>query len=306
MRNARTHRFDPVRWLAAWATLLLLLAGCQPVLPEPTAAPSQPGGPASIPSQTPSPAPQETLQAAPGILYTVVGIPADQTLPLYREPSTAADIAAQLAPTARSIRPAGGGTGQESDGWLQVSYQGVEGWADRSHLALQQGDLPDELVALGQLAAAALREGAYGRLEGIVHPQLCLRFAPYPYLRETDRVFCPGELAALPDSEDPLLWGNYDGSGEPIQLTFPAYHERFVYDADFFQPAVVGFNQEVSSGNMINNLAEVFPDGIMVEYYFPGFDPQYGGMDWRSLRLVFVQMDGEWYLAALIHCEWTI
>jgi hypothetical protein len=44
---------------------------------------------------------------------------------------------------------------------------------------------------------------------------------------------------------------------------------------------------------------------MIVEYYFPGFDPQYGGMDWRSLKLVFSQADGSWNLAGIIHDEWT-
>jgi len=43
-----------------------------------------------------------------------------------------------------------------------------------------------------------------------------------------------------------------------------------------------------------------------VEYHFPGIDPQYGGLDWRSLRLVFQQSGGEWYLVGIIHDQWTI
>jgi len=31
---------------------------------------------------------------------------------------------------------------------------------------------------------------------------------------------------------------------------------------------------------------------MVVEYHFPGIDPQYGGLDWRSLRLVFQQSGG--------------
>jgi hypothetical protein len=29
-------------------------------------------------------------------------------------------------------------------------------------------------------------------------------------------------------------------------------------------------------------------------------------MDWRSLRLVFMQDGGTWYLAGIIHDQWTI
>lgn len=195
---------------------------------------------------------------------------------------------------------------QNGENWLAVDFQSRRGWAQKSHLALQRGNLPGELAALGQVVAGALKEGDYGALQDLIEPHLCLRFSPYQYLNETDQIICPGELDSLADSGAVRVWGYYDGSGEPIQLTFLEYHERFVYDEDFFQPQVVGFNQEVSQGNSINNIAEIYPDGIMVEYYFPGFDPQYGGMDWRSLRLVFINLDGQWYLAALVHGEWTI
>jgi hypothetical protein len=113
-------------------------------------------------------------------------------------------------------------------------------------------------------------------------------------------------LAALPGSSTLYTWGLFDGSGNPIELSFDDYHQRFVYDQDYFDPLVVGLNQEVSSGNAINNIPSVFPDGIFVEYHFPGFDPNYGGMDWRSLRMVFLELNGAWYLVALVHCEWTI
>ena len=38
---------------------------------------------------------------------------------------------------------------------------------------------------------------------------------------------------------------------------------------------------------------------------FPGFDPQYEGMDWSSLRLVIEKYNSEWRLVDLIHGEWT-
>jgi hypothetical protein len=44
---------------------------------------------------------------------------------------------------------------------------------------------------------------------------------------------------------------------------------------------------------------------MIVEYYFPGFDLQLQGMDWRSLRLVFTLYDNTWYLVGIIHDQWT-
>ena len=68
----------------------------------------------------------------------------------------------------------------------------------------------------------------------------------------------------------------------------------------------VGFDQTVGQGNTINNIIEVYPEAVVVEYHFEGFDPQYAGMDWRSLRLVFEESGGTWYLVGIVHDEWTI
>jgi hypothetical protein len=101
-------------------------------------------------------------------------------------------------------------------------------------------------------------------------------------------------------------WGTYDGSGMPIELAFRQYYKEFVYDVDFARPDVVGFNERVGQGNSIDNIASAYPDGMTVEYHFEGFDPEYAGMDWRSLRLVFEEEDGIWYLVGVVHDQWTI
>jgi hypothetical protein len=293
--------------IAAAVLGLVWLAGCLPTRSGPAESPAPP--PTSLPtssSQTSAALESSEAETHSGANLTVVGIKALQTLPLYRSPSLDAEINGSLPPGGKFIKPLENDPAQQGQGWLQVEYQGLRGWAEKSHLAVQEGDLPEELVMLGQFVTGSLQAGDYQALAEVIHPQQCLRFAPYQYLRETDQIFCPQELAQIQSSNDILVWGSYDGSGEPIFLTFLQYHDRFVYDADFFQPLVVGFNQAVSQGNSINNIPEIYPDGIMLEYYFPGFDPQYGGMDWRSLRLVFVNDNGQWYLTALVHGEWTI
>ena len=288
--------------------LALLAEGCAP---QPTESVSLPdstplhASPTSTEVSTPTITP--TLQLInSGLVYLVVGLSPEQTLPLYLEPSLSAGITGQIPPTGKLIRTTGVELEAGGITWLQVVYQESAGWVDLSYLARQYGDIPEEVVALAQTAAAALKTADYSHLEEFIHPELCLRFSPYPYLRVSDLAFCPDQLAGLPDSNTLYSWGRYDGSGEPIELSFDSYHRRFVYDQDFFQPEVVGLNQEVSSGNAINNIPEIFPDGMIVEYHFSGFDPQYGGMDWRSLRMVFIQENGVWYLVALVHGEWTI
>ena len=68
----------------------------------------------------------------------------------------------------------------------------------------------------------------------------------------------------------------------------------------------MGYNEVLSYGNMLENQFKVYHNPIVVEYYFPGMNPDYGGLDWRSLRLVFEQFEGQWYLVGIINNEWTV
>ena len=69
---------------------------------------------------------------------------------------------------------------------------------------------------------------------------------------------------------------------------------------------MIGNNTAIGSGNIIDNVPTEYPDGEFVEFHFTGFDSQYEGMDWRSLRLVFEEHAGAWHLVGIVHGQWTI
>ncbi len=145
------------------------------------------------------------------------------------------------------------------------------------------------------------------KLAAAVHPDKGVRFSPYGYVEvDKDLVFTADEVKNLANDSKTYLWGYYDGSGEPITLTFRDYYRRFIYDADFVNADQVGYNKQLGHGNTINNSFEVYKNSIIVEYHFPEIDPKYEGMDWRSLRLVFEKKNDIWYLVGVIHDEWTI
>jgi hypothetical protein len=114
-----------------------------------------------------------------------------------------------------------------------------------------------------------------------------------------------GKLPGLLASEQVTTWGDYDGTGEPINLTFEEYYEEFVTSSDFANADQVAVNERLGQGNTINNIDAFFPEASFVEYYIPGSE-EFGGMDWESLRLVFVQEDETWLLVGIVHDEWTI
>jgi len=153
----------------------------------------------------------------------------------------------------------------------------------------------------------ALKNYDMDKFSQMVHPDKGVRFSPYAYVQvEKDVVFSPDKIKALGEDNEKYLWGIYDGSGEPIELTFEDYHKKFIYDADFINAEEVGYNKKLSQGNTIDNSAQVYKNSIIVEYHFSGFDPQYAGMDWKSLRLVFEKKNGTWFIVGVIHDQWTI
>ncbi|MGE5560728.1 MAG: hypothetical protein ACM3XN_06700 [Chloroflexota bacterium] len=159
------------------------------------------------------------------------------------------------------------------------------------------------------LAVKYLRDKDMKSLADLVHPDKGVRFSPYGYIHGDDKgdlVFTANQLSGLYADPTVYRWGSYDGSGDPIDLTFERYFVRFVYDRDFATAPKIGYDEVIGKGNTLINIDQVYPDAVFVEYHFPGTDPQYGGMDWRSLRLIFENKGGVWYLVGIVHDEWTI
>ena len=101
-------------------------------------------------------------------------------------------------------------------------------------------------------------------------------------------------------------WGYYDGIGDTINLKFIDYYNRFVYDVDFANPHMIGNNYLIGKGNSLINIEDAYSNAEYVEFHFTGFESQYEGIDWKSLRLVFEEDNDKYYLIGIIHDEWTI
>lgn len=168
----------------------------------------------------------------------------------------------------------------------------------------QSANLVNEaFTVLGHLAN---EDGA--ALANHAHPTKGVRFSPYFNVNvNTDIVFYPGNTigANMFTNTTVYIWGEFDGTGESIGGEYAYYHSRFVYDEDYLNPELIGINQIVGTGNINNNIEDVYPNESYVEFHFTGFDPQYMGMDWRSLVLVFEEDNGTYYLVGIVHGEWT-
>lgn len=163
------------------------------------------------------------------------------------------------------------------------------------------------IEARAREAIQALKSKDWATLEKLAHPDAGLRLSPYCYVdTKKDIVFPKGQIAKLAADNTAKVWGSYDGSGEPIQLTFAQFYDKFLYNHDYAKPEKTGYNESWGKSNTKNNLRDVYPDSILVEYYFSGFDAKLEGHDWASLSLVFEKKGDTWYLSGLVHNQWTI
>ncbi|HEY0320480.1 MAG TPA: hypothetical protein VGC66_05860 [Pyrinomonadaceae bacterium] len=156
----------------------------------------------------------------------------------------------------------------------------------------------------------ALKNRDMQRLSTFVHPRKGVRFSPYVYVDKKNAIVLSRQrVVSLYRSNRRLVWGEQDGSGDPIRMTFRQYFNRFVYRLDLLTNKEVGYNppDRGGPGTDINNVLENYPRAILVRYAHDGITaPQGGGMDWQQLWLVFEKMGNEWYLVGIVNNEWTI
>jgi len=170
----------------------------------------------------------------------------------------------------------------------------------------QLSDKETQLKETAQEVVEYLRERDLNSLVPFIDPELGLRFSPYSHVnKDTDLVFTPDTLPSFKDASK-QVWGTADGSGEPIELSFRDYYEKFVYNKDFADAPDVSVNQLLGKGNAEFNVADAYPNASYVEFYFPGSDNDLDGMDWQSLILVFDPVGDDWRLVGIMHGQWTI
>jgi hypothetical protein len=163
------------------------------------------------------------------------------------------------------------------------------------------------LLQTSHTILTTLKQKDFQTLSGFIHPGWQLLFSPYAYIDTThSQVLSPYELQAAAKKSSVLTWGTYDGSGEPIKMNIFQYFDKFVYNKDYLNAKEKSVNKFIAGGNSLNNLKGIYPGSDFTEFYFPGFDPKYDGMDWQTLRLVFRKENNKLYLIAIVHDQWTI
>ena len=164
----------------------------------------------------------------------------------------------------------------------------------------------DSIKAIGEQILISLKENNFAELRKYFAEEGVL-FSPYGYIDiATSKKLTPDDFIASINKKWVLTWGNYDGTGDPIKLTVTDYLKKFVYNADYTNAEAIGYDEVMKQGNSVNNLKEIYPNRHFIDYHFSGFDQKLKGMDWTSLRLVIEKQNGEYFLVAVIHDQWTI
>ncbi|MGP9558042.1 hypothetical protein [Psychrobacter sp. AOP7-A1-24] len=172
-----------------------------------------------------------------------------------------------------------------------------------SNVDISQQTLRQQALRIQQ----ALANGDYASIANDIHPTRGVRFSMYAYVRpETDKVFSRDQFTQyLQQSNIQFTWGKKDGTGDPLVMPLPTYLDTWVNASVFNNNPTISFNNSQAIGNSINNLNKIYQNSDFVEFYSNGSE-EYGGMDWRAMRLVFDEYQGKRYLVAIINDQWTI
>lgn len=163
------------------------------------------------------------------------------------------------------------------------------------------------LLAATEEILKVIKDKDYRKLAEYFHPDAGVRLSPYGYIDTANHVhFTSEEFIQQLEEDQSILWGSYDGTGKGIEMSLEEYFDTFVYEVDFLNAEQLSVNEVLGSGNSLINIHQVYPGADFTESYFSGFEEKYGGMDWKSLRLIF-QMGGDKpRLVGIVHDQWTI
>lgn len=140
------------------------------------------------------------------------------------------------------------------------------------------------------------------RLAEMIHPEKGIRFSLYGLVNQKeDLIFSAYEVSQFHIDESLYFWGYYPNFETKMELTTKDFFNQNIYHKDFSSANKIGYNQVISSSGYPENQFIVYPDSIIVEYYFENED-----IIWRSIRFVFERYkNGEMYLVGIISNQWT-
>ncbi|MFA5574791.1 MAG: hypothetical protein WC994_07030 [Brumimicrobium sp.] len=131
-------------------------------------------------------------------------------------------------------------------------------------------------------------------------------FSPYAYIDlKTVRSI---DLDDFDTSDEEIyFWGIYDGKGDSILLTNHEYLQKYVFNFDYNDGSIktqIYTDKPNAYGSELHNIQEVYAGDTYVEFYKSPSEEGY--LDWNALLIVVETIDGQYFLRAIIHNQWTI
>ncbi len=279
--------------------------------PLPTETPTE--YPTQLPTWTPTPEPLNTPRPIPTDAteinengqYCAVGVDPFDTLNIRAEMGADSEIIGTIPAYGQSISVTGIGRDVGQSEWVPIDYYGRTGFVNATFLAHQIGEMEAEPASAALHTVVALRAGDTGNLSEHIHPEKGVMFVPYTHIYDQTPVFMAGAVADLWQSQEVFDWGTEPGTGDQISLTFQDFYSKYLYSLDFLFADIVGYDTNIVEGGMIDNSRDIFPDAHSVEYHIEGVDPDFGGFDYQTLRIVVEEFQGSYYTTAIIHNAWT-
>ena len=150
-----------------------------------------------------------------------------------------------------------------------------------------------------------IKNGNYKKFATYIDPLGTIRFSPYAYIDTAkDRSLSAHQFLQLVQQPKKINWHSaFDKN--PELLTVKEYFKKHIYDVDFLNAELKSINQYHSQGTDLNNIIGAYPGCDVVEFFFPGFEKKYEGLDFRALRLVYASKDNQLFLAGIVHDKWT-
>ncbi|MDR2238752.1 MAG: hypothetical protein LBE92_21775 [Chryseobacterium sp.] len=150
-----------------------------------------------------------------------------------------------------------------------------------------------------------LKSKDYKTFASYIHPEKGVRFSMYAMVDpKGDKQFSRVDFEKYLPSKTLFTWGLLDGSGDPYQATLTNYLSKWVFSKDF-TASQYSVNKFHAGGNSLNNLKEIYPGDDFTENYIKGSEKN-GEMDWKTIRLVWEEVQGKYYLVAVVNDQWTI
>jgi hypothetical protein len=183
---------------------------------------------------------------------------------------------------------------------IEVPPDSVINPPDTPHLNFNR----DSILNNAKEIVSYLKAKNFEKLSKYVSPTRGLRFSMESYIQPGDQVFFPAGVVGLWTNSKKYKWGE-DEAGE-MNGTFREYYSKYVYNKDFAGKAQVGVNKVLRGGsNCLVNTDKVYSEYINVDFFIQSTQPG-AELDWSTLRLVFTQENGNWYLRHIIHDHWCI